>query len=335
MALGPGRQRGVQGGDLIAPADEHGAEHRADVGLGRPAGRRRLHSRPRQWPPIRCRWREGRRFVRLGCLVGFPGQLVQPPALREALEGERAPGDQRQVRIGRRQVPDDLCDQDLARLGLGHDAGCGVHGDPLQVVPLSHDLAGVEAHPDLHRRFGVPPPLPLEGLLDGPGAVEPVAGGAEDDHEPVAQPFDDLAAVGRDLGPDDLVMDVERLLGDAVTLAAAQRGGPFDVGEEDGDDSLGDVPQPTRPPVSLRYEPPSPVQRRRPRATGAPAATRSPLSEVQARDGPADHQLLDLLGALEEVVDPERVFADVRRCALIRDMFHAGVPPNAPLSGQL
>ena len=41
-------------------------------------------------------------------------------------------------------------------------------------------------------------------------------------------------------------------------------------------------------------------------------------ADVDAGDGPADHQLLDLLGALEEVVDLELVFADVRIYALSR-----------------
>jgi hypothetical protein len=42
-------------------------------------------------------------------------------------------------------------------------------------------------------------------------------------------------------------------------------------------------------------------------------------ANVQARDSPADHQLLDLLGALEEVVDPERLFANIRKRPLSRD----------------
>ena len=43
------------------------------------------------------------------------------------------------------------------------------------------------------------------------------------------------------------------------------------------------------------------------------------LANVHAGDGARDHQLLDLLGALEDVVDPERAFADVRKRALTRN----------------
>jgi hypothetical protein len=50
-------------------------------------------------------------------------------------------------------------------------------------------------------------------------------------------------------------------------------------------------------------------------AAGPVCIYRADVSEsanMQAGDGPADHQLLDLLGALEEVVDPERVFVNIR-----------------------
>ena len=49
-------------------------------------------------------------------------------------------------------------------------------------------------------------------------------------------------------------------------------------------------------------------------------------ADVDAGDGPADHQLLDLLGALEEVGDPERTFVDVPKRPLIRD----DVPGTTP-----
>src|SRR6266542_2500334 len=58
------------------------------------------------------------------------------------------------------------------------------------------------------------------------------------------------------------------------------------------------------------------------------SASVSDLTNVQAGDSAGDHELLDLLGALEEVVDPERAFADVRPCALTRDDVPA---PSLPI----
>jgi len=55
------------------------------------------------------------------------------------------------------------------------------------------------------------------------------------------------------------------------------------------------------------------------------------LTNVYPGDRPADHKLLDLLGALEEVVDLELVFLEVRKRPLSRDDVRAYLPRSAPV----
>jgi hypothetical protein len=65
-------------------------------------------------------------------------------------------------------------DQDLAAGRLRHDPGGGVDGLPVEgaVAPGGLTLVQPDADPDA--AVGVVPPVPLEALLDGDRAAQPV-----------------------------------------------------------------------------------------------------------------------------------------------------------------
>jgi len=100
-----------------------------------------------------------------------PGDLVQVPALREALEAEAATVDEVDVLHRADQRLDGFGDEDLLRLRLRFDVLGDVHGGPAQVACLLRRLAGVDADAYLHLRVGVRTVSRTQRPLDGGGTV--------------------------------------------------------------------------------------------------------------------------------------------------------------------
>ena len=158
-------------------------------------------------PPARSRlprWlRLGRRLL-AGRLVH---DLVEPPALREALEREApaiAEGD-----VGDRagEVADRLADEDLPALGVRSDPLRGVdRGAEGMAAALEH-LADVEPDPDEDVLVGMLAAVRGQRLVDRDGAGDRAPRRQERDHEAVADRVDLAAAVlGERLAHDALVV---------------------------------------------------------------------------------------------------------------------------------
>jgi hypothetical protein len=131
--------------------------------------------------------------------------------------------------------------QDLAALPERPQPGRAVERLPEIVLVAQLGLAGVQGGPGRERdRFR--PPLPVEGQLHGQGRGHRVAGPGEDrqGRVPLALGLDDPAAAGgHGRGDQLLVAGQGGAHGGAVTLP--QRRGPLDVGEQEGQDALGEL----------------------------------------------------------------------------------------------
>ena len=124
---------------------------------------------------------------------GDPLELLDPGVV----EGDLGAG---------HQVANRARDEDLPGLGLGHDPGADVDGDPPELVAHDLDLAHVDPGPDVDPG-GTEPVDHFDGAFDGLGRLiergeEPIAGGVDlPPTVPLQRAADDPVVGGQQLPP--------------------------------------------------------------------------------------------------------------------------------------
>ena len=191
----------------------------------------------------RRREADGRRIHYPGLLPAFIGRALhvsslgvlphdeQPHGLREPLQRRFA-----LIREGeglaRAQLPHHVRHQHLPRLRAVADARRELHGRAEVVVVFRDRLARIQT--DAHANFAARQvALDLQGRLHGRHR------GPEGGEDAVPGVLDLLALVGRQGGADGVVVAVQDLLGFGVAEGLRERGGGFQVGEEEGAEGRG------------------------------------------------------------------------------------------------
>ena len=162
---------------------------------------------------------------------------VQLPGLGEALERNQATGLEGDVRHGARQILDHPGDEDLTRLGTGHDAGGGDDGLPGDVVVGPDDLAGVDADAHAHRPLGVLLGVLGGRALDADRTRQCGAHGCEGEQKAIPERLDLPAPVARRELAHNGRVGIHDAARDVISARGVQLRRPFHVGEDDGERS--------------------------------------------------------------------------------------------------
>ena len=137
-----------------------------------------------------------------------------------------------------RKILDRRRDQDLPACRLVRDPRREGDVEPEEIASLPGHLTGVEADPHAHGR--VLGKLSLcQGPLDLDRARERGRHRLEGHHEAVALGLHDLAALSPDLAANDRVVLLEETEPGLVAQPLVERGRALDIGEHEGDGSVG------------------------------------------------------------------------------------------------
>ena len=164
---------------------------------------------------------------------------METPPVRKSLQLVAAPEIELHLGHGSDQLAHDLGNENLSALGLPGDARRDVDRRTEDVTAFLDHLAGVEADADAKLPFRIELAVVGDRLLDVQRALDAVPGGAEADHEAVAEALDPPARVLGDLVLDDRLVRLHDLVrgGEAPGGQEARR--LLDVREHDRDRALG------------------------------------------------------------------------------------------------
>ena len=127
-------------------------------------------------------------------LCQFGMHLAGGHRLRDAFEGQLAQVGEGELAPAGQEAGHRLGAEDLASVGPVAQSSGDDDRSAEVVGGVAEGLPGVETHPDGQAFAGNRTP---GGLLHGHGSTQGVESGGEGDHQPVPQPLDLLAAVGR------------------------------------------------------------------------------------------------------------------------------------------
>ncbi len=156
---------------------------------------------------------------RLG--LGAPPHLPQAPPLGETLQLDPLMILEREVLGGTENGFQNIGNQDLFTVGLGHDAGGGVDAGPEKVVSRTDRFAGVQPDADFHGMGRMPAVVVVQRALDADGALDGLARRVECHHETVAGSLDLLTGMLTNLPPHDLVMFIHDAVRGRLALVLA------------------------------------------------------------------------------------------------------------------